>query len=289
MLSTEQLDRLINVIPRNELYHSPIKGLLIHHADHSFSYEGVIQEPSICIVLSGAREVQLGEQCYLFDNRHFMFCPVNIPMCGTIRQASPANPFLVVSMKIDLAAVSKILLEQRALFIEDEKNDAPAFGQWRLDGELESAFTRLLILHENPNDIAFLAPLIQQEIYYRLLTGSQGGKLKQMVSFGSHTQKIAKATEYLQAHFAETVAVETLADLCGMSLSGFHSHFKKITTLSPLQYQKSLRLMEAKRLIRQESCAVSEAAYQVGYESPNQFSREYKRMFGASPREDVKV
>ena len=145
------------------------------------------------------------------------------------------------------------------------------------------------MLHENPNNIPFLAPLIQQEIYYRLLMGEHGGKLKQMVSFGSHTQKIAKATDYLQAHFAETVAVETLADLSGMSLSGFHSHFKKITTLSPLQYQKSLRLMEAKRLIKQEHCAVADAAYQVGYESPNQFSREYKRMFGASPREDVRV
>ena len=289
MLSPEHFRRLLQVIPHNELYTSPIEGLVIRHFDHPFSYEGVIQEPSICIVLRGEREVQLGEQCYRFDNRHFMFCPVNIPMRGEIREASQQEPFLVVSMKIDVQAVHKILLEQAELFADDEKTSVAAFGQWSLNDELENAFTRLLMLHENPNNIPFLAPLIQQEIYYRLLMGEHGGKLKQMVSFGSHTQKIAKATDYLQAHFAETVAVETLADLSGMSLSGFHSHFKKITTLSPLQYQKSLRLMEAKRLIKQEHCAVADAAYQVGYESPNQFSREYKRMFGASPREDVRV
>ena len=104
-----------------------------------------------------------------------------------------------------------------------------------------------------------------------------------MVSFGSNTQKIAKATQYLQTHFRETVRMETLAELCGMSLSGFHHHFKEITTLSPLQYQKSLRLMEAKRLIYQEKSAIAEAAYQVGYESPSQFSREYKRYFGIAP------
>ena len=109
-----------------------------------------------------------------------------------------------------------------------------------------------MLLHENPKDIEFLAPLIQQEIYYRLLIGEQGGKFKAMVSNGSHTKKIAQATHYLQQHFSETITVETLANLSGMSLSGFHSHFKKITSLSPLQYQKSLRLMEARRLIAQE-------------------------------------
>jgi len=135
-------------------------------------------------------------------------------------------------------------------------------------------------LHENPKDIEFLAPLIQQEIYYRLLTGEQGGKFKAMVSNGSHTKKIAQATHYLQQHFSETITVETLANLSGMSLSGFHSHFKKITSLSPLQYQKSLRLMEARRLIAQEEQGITETAYQV--------SREYKRYFGHAPKGDIK-
>ena len=157
-----------------------------------------------------------------------------------------------------------------------------------MDESLKNAVERLLLLHENLKDIEFLAPLIQQEIYYRLLTGEQGGKFKAMVSNGSHTKKIAQATHYLQQHFSETITVETLANLSSMSLSGFHSHFKKITSLSPLQYQKSLRLMEARRLIAQEGRAIIEAAYQVGYESPSQFSREYKCYFGHAPKGDIK-
>ncbi|OOH88609.1 AraC family transcriptional regulator [Pasteurellaceae bacterium 15-036681] len=286
MFTEQSFNRLLNIIPHNQTYHSSIDGLIIAHSDHPFTYENMIQEPSICIVIRGEREVQLGNQCYLFDNQHFMFCPVNVPMCGKVHQASAEEPFVVMSMKIDLQAVHKILLEQTALFAKNSENQT-AFGQWHLDTELENAFERLLLLHENPKDIPFLAPLIQQEIYYRLLTGEQGEKLKQMVSFGSHTQKIAKATDYLREHFAETVTVETLADLCGMSLSGFHSHFKKITTMSPLQYQKSLRLMESKRLISQEKMPIATVAFQVGYESPSQFSREYKRYFGVSPSGDL--
>lgn len=284
MFTEQSFKRLLNIIPHNQTYFSPVKGLVIVHSDHPFSYDGIIQKPSICIVIRGEREIQLGEQCYLFDNRNFMFCPVNVPMCGKIYTATADEPFVVMSMKIDLQAVNKILLEQTALLIKNPENSV-AFGQWLLDYELENAFERLLLLHENPNDIAFLAPLIQQEIYYRLLTGPHGNKLKQMVSFNSNTQKIAKATEYLQAHYKETVTVESLAKLCGMSLSGFHNYFKKHTTLSPLQYQKSLRLMEAKRLISQENLPVASAAFQVGYESPSQFSREFKRYFGSAPSE----
>lgn len=283
MISEQNFRRLLNVIPHNQTFHSPIKGLIIHHSDHPFQYENIIQEPSICIVLKGEREIHLGGECYLFDNEHFMFCPVNIPMSGTIHHATKAEPFVVMSMKLDLQTVQKILLEHAALFAKKSENPTAYFGKWQLDEMLEQAFERLLLLHETPNDIIFLAPLIQQEIYYRLLTGEQGDKLKSMVSFGSHTQKIAKATEYLQTHYTETITVENLAELCGMSLSGFHSHFKKHTTLSPLQYQKSLRLMEAKRLISQENLPVSAAAFQVGYESPSQFSREFKRYFGCVP------
>ena len=286
MLSEQQFERLLKIIPHNQTYYSPVQGLVIHHSDRPFSYENLIQEPSICIVVKGEREVLLGEQYYLFDERHFMFCPVNVPMCGEIKQATAEKPFVVLSMKIDLQVVNKILLEQTALFAEKSENST-TFTQWDLNPELRDAFARLLLLHENPKDIEFLAPLIQQEIYYRLLKGEQGEKLKQMVSFGSNTQKIAKATAYLQAHFRETIQVEMLAEYCGMSLSGFHAHFKKLTTLSPLQYQKTLRLLEAKRLISQENLPISTAAFQVGYESPSQFSREYKRYFGVSPKESL--
>lgn len=286
MLSEQKFARLLKVIPHNQTYYSAIKGLIIHHADQPASYNNLIQEPSICIVVRGEREIQLGGQCYVFDEQNFMFCPVDIPMCIKIDHATPSEPFVVMSMKIDLATVNHILLVQ-ALPLENHQQNGETFGKWQLDEHLANAFERLLLLHENPNDMAFLAPLIQQEIYYRLLTGEHGDKLKQMVRFDSHTQKIAKATHYLQNHFRENVPIETLAQLCGMSLSGFHHYFKKMTTLSPLQYQKSLRLMEAKRLICEENMAIAHACYQVGYESPSQFSREYKRYFGVCPKQEM--
>ena len=288
MFSLQTIQMLLDFLTTNQAYVSPILGLTLYHSDHPFSFEGVIQEPSICIVLNGEREIQLGEQYYQFDNQHYAFCPVDIPVCGKIKNASINQPFLYMTMRIDIPTVQKILLEQTALSIP-KSNNASGFDTWQLSQPLKEAFERLLLLHKNPSDIAFLAPLIQQEIYYRLLTGEQGEKLKQMANVDSNTHKIARATDYLRQHFREPVLVETLATLCGMSLSGFHNHFKKTTTMSPLQYQKSLRLMEAKRLIVQENKSVSEAAFQVGYESASQFSREYKRLFGMSPKDEMHI
>ncbi len=208
-------------------------------------------------------------------------------MCGKIYPDTASKPFFMLSMKIDLKMVGDILLEHTALFDNNDESEMPAFLPWQLEDELLSAFERLLLLHENPKSIPFLAPLIQQEIYYRLFTGKQGNKLRQMVNIGSHTQKISQATDYLRHHFSEAIRIETLARQCGMSVSGFHNHFKKITGLSPLQYQKSLRLNTARRMIKQGNDAIATVAYEVGYESPSQFSREYKRYFGETPKAGI--
>lgn len=237
MLSEQSFLRLLKLIPHNQTYYSPIKGLIIHHSDHPFKYENIIQEPSICIVLKGEREVYLGDRCYVFDNQHFMFCPVNVPMKGVIKQAELDYPFVVVSMKIDLSIVNDILLRHGKL-LDNNLQESMNFSPWPLDDHLSQAFERLLLLHENPEDIDFLAPLIEQEIYYRLLTGKQGDKLVQMVSSGSHIQRIAKVTQYLQEHFSDSLSIEALAKLCGMSVSGFHYHFKQLTYLSPFTISK---------------------------------------------------
>lgn len=284
MFSANTLQRLLAIIPHNAVYHSPLDGLIVYHSDRPFSYENIIQEPSICIVVNGEREVRLGERSFCFNPQHFMFCPVDVPMCGRVLEATPENPFIVLSMKIDLVMVNQLLFHQK-IDVAQHEGVLEVFMPWHLDVHLENAFERLLLLHENPKMMDFIASLIQQEIYYRLLQSDQGVQLREMVNFGSNTQKIAKVTQYLQKHFHETVRMDTLAELSGMSLSGFHHHFKTLTSLSPLQYQKSLRLIEAKRLMTQENIAVSAAAYQVGYESPSQFSREYKRYFGVTPSE----
>ena len=149
------------------------------------------------------------------------------------------------------------------------------------------SFERLIGLLHYPNDIYFLAPLVLQEIYYRLLNAEQGEKLRQLVTNGSHTHQISQATDWLKRHLNETVVIEELALKVGMSESGFYQHFKALTGFSPLQYQKSLRLMEARRLIRLGDKQVSQIALDVGYESPSQFSREYKRFFNVSPSQDT--
>ena len=190
-------------------------------------------------------------------------------------------------MKLNLAMIGEVLAKIPPKQPEALKPANHLGIKWQLDSTILGAFERLIHLLDYPDDIDFLASLIQQEIYYRLLIAEQGNKLRQLVVNGSHTHRITQATDWIKTHLNEAVVVEELASRCGMSVSGFHHHFKEITQLSPLQYQKSLRLMEARRLIQANDSQISQIAMQVGYESPSQFSREYKRLFGVSPSSEV--
>lgn len=285
MFTSELIQKLIELAPKNEVWHTPIQGLAVHCCDKPTQLSSYIQEPSICIVLQRERQICSGGECCLFGAGQFMFCPVNLPVTIEIPQATEQEPYLSISMKIDLAVVAKVLAQLPKNFVKKGENQ-PAFGQWQLAGTLENAFARLLNLLTTPQDIAFLAPLIQQEIYYYLLQSDQGEKLQNLLEQGSHTNIISRVAIWIERNLSRSFTVEMLAYQSGMSVSGFHNHFKKITGMSPLQYQKQLRLTEAQRLIKQGN-AVSDTAYQVGYESPSQFSREYKRYFGVSPKMDL--
>lgn len=284
MMNQATIDQLLTLLPRNKTIESAISGLFFYCADKPSKAVSYIQEPSICIVLQGEREIHLGTDCQRFDNSNLMFCPVNIPLSMHINHASIKNPVIVLSMKLNLAMIRDILAQIPP---------KPSMGgshlgiKWPLDDTIMSAFERLIRLLDYPNDIDFLASLIQQEIYYRLLSVEQGNKLRQLVVSGSHTHRIAQATDWIKSHLDQPIMVDNLASRCGMSISGFHQHFKEITQLSPLQYQKSLRLMEARRLIKMHGAQISQIAMQVGYESPSQFSREYKRLFGVSPSSEL--
>lgn len=278
------IEQLLAILPKNQTIKSAIAGLFFYCADRPNRTVSYIQEPSICIVLQGEREIYLGNDCQKFDNSNLMFCPVNIPLSMHIKNASVDNPVIVLSMKLDLAIIREVLVKIPPTQNKEERH----LGiKWQLDNTILAAFERLINLLHYPNDIEFLSELIQQEIYYRLLSAQQGNKLRQLVVNGSHTHRIAQATDWLKAHLEEPVIIEDLANRCGMSVSGFHQHFKEITQLSPLQYQKSLRLMKARQLIQLGEAQVSQIAMQVGYESPSQFSREYKRLFGVSPSSEL--
>ncbi len=284
MMQPTTIVQLLNILPKNQTIESAIAGLFFYCADRPNRTVSYIQEPSICIVLQGEREIYLGNDCQRFDNSNLMFCPVNIPLSMHVKHASVDNPVIVLSMKLDLAMIREILAQIPPVRNTEEKH----LGiKWHLDNTLLAAFERLINLLDYPNDIEFLSKLIQQEIYYRLLSAQQGNKLRQLVVNGSHTHRISQATDWLKAHLSEPVIIEELASKCGMSVSGFHQHFKEITQLSPLQYQKSLRLMAARQLIQRDESQVSQVAMQVGYESPSQFSREYKRLFGVSPSSEL--
>lgn len=283
-MKTKTIKQLLSILPKNQTIESAIPGLFFYCADRPRKTVSYIQEPSICIVLQGEREIYLGTDCQKFDNSNLMFCPVNIPLSMHIKHASIQNPVIVLSMKLNLAMIREVLAK---IPPNQHTGDGHLGIKWPLDDIILGAFERLISLLNYPNDIEFLSSLIQQEIYYRLLSAQQGHKLRQLVINGSHTHRIAQATDWLKAHLNEPVIIEDLASRCGMSVSSFHQHFKEITQLSPLQYQKSLRLMEARRLIKVNETQISQIAMQVGYESPSQFSREYKRLFGISPSSDL--
>ena len=285
-MKTKTVEQLLSILPKNQTIESDISGLFFYCADRPRKTVSYIQEPSICIVLQGTREIYLGTDCQKFDDSSLMFCPVNIPISMHIKHATVEKPVIVLSMKLNLALIREVMAK-----ITPQKNaDYEHQGiKWPLEDTILTAFERLIDLLNYPSDIEFLSPLIQQEIYYRLLSAQQGHKLRQLVVNGSHTHRIAQATDWLKAHLEEPVIIEDLASRCGMSVSGFHQHFKEITQLSPLQYQKSLRLMKARQLIQLGEAQVSQIAMQVGYESPSQFSREYKRLFGVNPSSELNV
>lgn len=278
------IESLLTILPKNKTIESDIEGLFFYCADKPSAMVSYIQEPSICIVLQGEREIYLGSDCQRFNNSHLMFCPVNIPISGHIKSACAKRPVIVMSMRLDLPLIREVL----AKLPTKSATQASYSGiKWALDDTIMAAFERLIGLLHYPNDIYFLAPLIRQEIYYRLLNAEQGEKLRQLVTNGSHTHQISQATDWLKQHLDKTIVIADLAMTVGMSVSGFHHHFKALTGLSPLQYQKSLRLMEARRLIRLGDKQVTQIAIEVGYESPSQFSREYKRFFNVSPSHDI--
>ena len=282
-MQTKTIERLLRLLPKNKTIESIIPNLFFYCADRPSKTVSYIQEPSICIVLQGEREIYLGKDCQKFDNSSLMFCPVDIPLSMHIKHASSDHPVIVLSMKLNLVMIQEVLARMPP---KQQMNEGHLGIKWQLDDAIMQAFERLVHLLDYPNNSEFLSSLIQQEIYYRLLLARQGNKLRQLVINGSHTHRIAQATDWLKTHLDKPIVIADLASQCGMSISGFHQHFKEVTQLSPLQYQKQLRLMEARRLIIINDSQISQIAMQVGYESPSQFSREYKRLFGNSPNSD---
>ncbi len=243
-------------------------------------------EPSICLIAQGAKRVLLGDDTYVYDAHHYLITSVHLPTVVQVIEASREKPYLGLRLMLDQREISQLMADSNLPLPRTQQSSrGMATGEVTLP--LVTAVQRLIDLLEAEQDIPILAPVIQREIFYRLLVGDQGARLRQIASAGSQSHQIARAIDWLKGNFSQPLRIDDLAAQVRMSISTFHHHFRSMTALSPLQYQKQLRLQEARRLMLAERMDAATAAFQVGYESPSQFSREYNRLFGAPPLRDI--
>jgi len=242
--------------------------------------------PSVVLIAQGAKEVEFGGEKLRYDPYNYLLVALDQPTVARVLEATPESPHLALRLELDPTTISSVMVETG---VAPGRNDVSvsSLGVSKLPAPLLDAFVRLITLLDNKDDYRVISHLVIREIIYRILTSEQGPRLRQMATFGGHTHRIAKAVQILRSRFAESLGIEEMARDLGMSVSNFHLHFKTATSMSPLQFQKLLRLQEARRLLLSENYDASSAAVKVGYDDPSQFTREYKRLFGAPPMRDV--
>ncbi|HCG6558509.1 TPA: AraC family transcriptional regulator [Vibrio parahaemolyticus] len=268
-------------------YDTPISGLRFSRWTTPTPPTSYIHNPSICLIAQGRKRVLLGEESFIYDANHFLISSVDLPIIANIIEASEEQPYLGLIMELDLTEISQLIVDSELAFTQaKEAQKGIAVGE--LSESLLDAFVRLAELLDEGQNIKILAPIIKREIFYRLLMSEQGTRLHQIVTAGSHSHQIAKAIDWLKNNFVKPLSVGDLASYTGMSKSSFYTHFRSMTSMTPLQFQKKLRLSEARRLMLTENLDAMAATFKVGYESPSQFSREYSRLFGAPPSKDIK-
>lgn len=293
--------RIMRFAPAGGLrQHPALPGLMLFRADGLNGTVCGVYEPCVALIVQGSKRVVLGGDTLVYDSGRYLITSLDLPAVATILEASPERPYLALVLRLDLREIAGLMLSGQlpaagppAPHEAHDRQDRPdrrdhramAVGEVTLP--LLDAFGRLLDLLEQPEHLPALGPLLQREIHYRLLVGEQGGRLRQIAAVGSQGHQIARAIDRLKTRYAEPLRVEALAREVRMSVSTFHHQFKALTAMSPLQYQKQMRLTEARRLMLTEHLDASTAAYRVGYESPSQFSREYSRKFGAPPSRDI--
>lgn len=247
----------------------------------------MVHEPAMCLVVQGAKQAILNDSVYEYSAGDCLVVSLDLPITSRITQATPEAPYLGFRMNVDPSEIATMILQtnQRSA---PERSVTQAFAVARSSAEMLDAMLRLTRLLDAPEDIGTLAPLARREILYRLLKSELGGQLRQIAATDGEAQRISRAIHKLRKYFDQTLRVEDIAREVHMSASSFHHHFKVITSMSPLQYQKQLRLQEARRLMLVHDVDAATAAHRVGYESPSQFGREYRRLFGEPPARDLR-
>jgi AraC-like DNA-binding protein len=275
-------------LPGNGSYHTAIPGLSLHRLIGPMQPVSSLFVPSFAFIIRGAKRVVLGEEVYAYDQDHFLLTAVDLPTIAEVLGASPATPYASFMFDIDLDAARELIAEVDQHGLQpDDTGAGIAVGP--VTPELADASLRLLQLLDRPQDIPILARSIQREILYRVVTSPVGSRLRQVVELGTQTNRVSLALRWLRDHFDQPIRIDALADMAGMGESTLHHHFRALTAMSPLQYQKHLRLNEARRLMIAERIDAGSAALRVGYESATQFNREYRRLFGTPPKTDIRA
>ncbi len=278
--------RIARWTDKRPLFETAIPGLLLYRQDAPSRPQNALYEPSICLVAQGAKRALLGNESHVYDAHHYLIASVHLPSMVQIVEASREKPCLGLVLKLDRREISQLMVDGNLPKAgAKQTNRGMAIGE--TTPPLLDAFRRLIDLLTEERDIPILAQVIQREITYRLLVGDQGDRLRQIATAGSQGHQVARAIDWLKVNFSKPFRIDDLAAQARMSPSTFNHHFRSMTALSPLQFQKQLRLREARRLMLAERMDAATAAFRVGYESPSQFSREYNRLFGAPPLRDI--
>lgn len=282
-----ELARLIQShTPTDGIHATTIPRVILIRAAQPSEPLHALHEPALCIVAQGRKQVMLAEEVFHYGPEQCLVVSVDLPVTGQVLEATPETPYLCLRVDLDPGQLAAVMMEA-ALEPTGPKPAGPGMSLSPAEPDLLDAATRLVRLLETPRDIPFLAPLFIREMLYRLLSSEHGASLRHIALAGERLDSVNRAITWLKHHYTEPLRIEKLARLAHMSTSALHHHFKSITAMSPLQYQKHLRLQEARRLMLGQALDAASAGHSVGYESPSQFNREYSRLFGAPPARDI--
>jgi len=282
----DELVELIARAIREDGKIEPLKGLHLNRSSSTTESVHSVSDPAFCVIAQGSKEIFLGNERYLYDPSHYLLVTAELPLVSHVVDASKERPYLSLRLELDPILVSSVMVEADH---PSPQNHAAvrAINVSSLDAGLLDAVVRLVRLLDTPTEAPFLAPLITREIVYRLWMGEQGDRLSYIAAISGYTPHITKAIERLHKDFDQPLRIDSIARELGMSVSGFHHHFKSVTAMSPLQFQKRLRLQEARRLMLGQGLDAASAAYRVGYHDASYFNREYKGLFGLPPMRDM--
>ena len=285
---TELARKLAVFIGSAENRATDIPGLTLHRRTAPTAPCSVTYEPSVTVIGQGRKRVDLGGKTFLYDPSRYLLTSVDLPIISRVVEATEEAPCLAMALKLQMPVVRE-LLSREEIAVTAPSSDSPAMGTGETTVEFLSACCRLIDLLDTPQDIPFLSGLIEREIIYRILCGPEGARLRAIATLGDQSHRTAKAIAWIRSNYAKPLRVEELAEMAGMGVSTLHHHFRALTAMSPLRYQKQLRLQTARGRMLMDGLDAASAAFEVGYESASQFNREYSRLFGQPPMRDIRM